>query len=320
MVARATIRPMPLDVDEIPSRRFGKYFIREKIGEGGMAEIFRADVTDDGVMGTVAIKVLKPDQPPRVADLFFAEADLMGLLDHPNLVRRLEVGSLDGERLFISMEDLYGGDLSALVRFLADQSPAEKLPHGAVLHICLEVLHALAYFHTAQSGTGSTLGLVHGDLNPSNILFSAYGEVKLADFGVASIPGVGAGLEEGQAAGKLHFLSPEQVSGQPLTAVSDLFALGSTLFQLLFGELPFNGNTEDEVLTRIQSGKFKMPASADADLQRIFKKVFAVRPKDRYQTAGQLAGDLLTYQLDRRIQFFRPQMQELIDRAIGVVI
>lgn len=310
---------MGLGVEQIPSRRFGRYHLREKIGEGGMAEIFRADVVEGDQMGTVALKLLKPNQPPRVADLFFAEADLMGLLSHPNLVKRLEVGSL-GDRLFIAMEDLYGGDLQALVHLLAAQSPAERLSPGAVLYICLQVLHGLAYFHQARSSTGNDLGLVHGDLNPSNVLLSAYGEVKLADFGVASIPGVGAGLEEGIAAGKLHYLSPEQVHGLRLTNASDLFSVGTMLYYLLFGELPFTGQTDDEVLERIRAAKLKLPPGVDPELARILKKVLSRSLKDRYQSAGELAGELLAYQLDRGLQFTRQNLQELMDRVLGIAV
>ncbi|MBS2028766.1 MAG: serine/threonine protein kinase [Deltaproteobacteria bacterium] len=310
---------MGLGVEEIPSRRYGKYVLRGKIGEGGMAEIFRADVVEGDILTTVALKLLKANQPPRVSDLFFAEADLMGLLTHPNLVKRLEVGSL-GERLFIAMEDLYGGDLNALLDFLKAQTPPERLSPGAAFYICLQVLHGLAYFHQARSSTGQDLGLVHGDINPANVLLSAYGEVKLCDFGVASIPGVAAGLEEGTAAGKLHYLSPEQVHGIKLTASSDLFSVVTMLFFLLFGELPFNGPTEDDVLDRIKAAKFKLPAGADSELARIFKKGLSKSVKDRYLTAGELAGELLAYQLDHGLHFNQRNMQELLDRVLGIAV
>ena len=311
--------PMSLGLDEIPSRRYGRYFLRQKIGEGGMAEIYRADVVDKGVMSTVALKLLKDNQPPRSADLFFAEADLMGLLTHPNLVKRLEVGSI-GQRLFVSMEDLYGGDLQALVNFLQQQSPPEAFPPGAAFYVVLQVLHGLAYFHQARGKSSSELGLVHGDLNPSNVLMSPYGDVKIADFGVASVPGVGAGLEEGVAAGKLHYLSPEQVAGLPMTAASDLFSLGITLHYLLFGELPFTGNTEDEVMEKIKVARYKSPPNADAELSRILRKALSRSVKDRYLTAGEFAGDLLSYQLDHQQQFTRANMQEMLDRVLGIAV
>jgi len=310
---------MALGVEEIPSRRFGRYVLREKIGEGGMAEIFRADVIEGDILSTVALKLLKPNPPQRVADLFFAEADLMGLLTHPNLVKRLEVGSL-GDRVFIAMEDLYGGDLQSLLGLLAQQSPPERLAPEAACYVVLQVLHALAYFHQARSSGGNELGLVHGDINPSNVLLSAYGEIKLCDFGVASIPGVGAGLEEGVAAGKLHYLSPEQVHGLKLTAASDLFAVATMLFYLMFGELPFTGATDDEVLDRIRAAKLKLPPGADGELARILKKGLSRSLKDRYLTAGELAGDLLTYQLDHGLQFGPPNMQDLLDRVLGIAV
>lgn len=312
--------PMSLGgAEEIPSRKYGRYFLRQKIGEGGMAEIYRADIVDQGVMSTVALKLLKPNQPQRSADLFFAEADLMGLLTHPNLVKRLEVGSM-GDRLFVSMEDLYGGDLQALVQFLREQTPPETFPPSAAFYVVLQVLHGLAYFHQARSKSSHELGLVHGDINPSNVLLSPYGEVKLADFGVASVPGVGAGLEPGIAAGKLHYLSPEQVAGLNLTASSDLFSLGIMLHYLLFAELPFLGETEDEVMDRIKAAKYKPPPNADAELGHILKKALSRSVKDRYMTAGEFAGDLLRYQLDHGQQFTRVNMQEMLDRVLGIAV
>jgi serine/threonine-protein kinase len=282
-----------------------------------MAEIYRADVVENGVMSTVALKLLKPNQPQRANDLFFAEADLMGLLNHPNLVKRLEVGSV-GDRLFISMEDMYGGDLNSLTRDLDSQDPPMQMTPGAVLYVVLQGLHGLAYFHQARTSTGHEMGLVHGDINPSNLLLSAYGEVKLADFGVASIPGVGAGMEDGMTAGKLHYLSPEQAQGEKLTAASDLFSVGSMLYFFFFGEVPFNGATEDEVLDRTIGGKYKLPPGTDPQLTKIFKRALAHRIRDRYQTAGEMAGDLLHYQLDKGYQFARPQMQELLDGVLGI--
>jgi serine/threonine-protein kinase len=302
---------------EIASRRYGRYFVRDQIGEGGMAEVYRADVVDDGVLSTVALKLLKPDQPSKVSDLFFAEADLMGLLNHPNLVKRLEVGSHAG-RLFIAMEDQYGGDLNALLKFLASQEPPERLNVGAAFYVCIQILHGLAYFHQARSSQGSELGLVHGDLNPSNIMFSAYGDVKLGDFGVASIPGVGAGLEEGVAAGKLHYLSPEQATGLALTSQSDLFSMGTMLYNLMFNELPFKAATEEEVLEAIKHARYKLPPGTDPDLAQIFKRALSRSLKDRYQTAGEMAGDMLCYQLDRGLQFSRTHMQDILDRVLGI--
>jgi eukaryotic-like serine/threonine-protein kinase len=310
---------MGLGVEEIPSRRFGRYILREKIGEGGMAEIFRADVIEGDLLSTVAPKLLKPNQPQRASDLFFAEADLMGLLTHPNLVKRLEVGTL-GNRIFIAMEDLYGGDLQSLVNLLAQQEPSERIPTGAAFYVCLQTLHALAYFHQARSTGGHELGLVHGDLNPSNVLLSAYGEVKLCDFGVASIPGMGAGLEDGVAAGKLHYLSPEQCHGIKLTGASDLFSVAVMLFYLLFNDMPFHGASEDEVIDKIKSAKFKLPANVDGELARILKKGLSKSLKDRYLSAGEFAGDLLTYQLDHGLQFNQKQMQDLLDRALGIAV
>src|SRR6185312_923847 len=127
-------------------------------------------------------------------------------------------------------------------------------------------------------------------------------------------------LEEGVAAGKLHYLSPEQVHGIKLTAASDLFSVVTMLFYLLFGELPFTGATEDDVLDRIKAAKYKLPSGANAELARLFKKGLSKSVKDRYLTAGELAGELLTYQLDHGLHFNQRNMQELLDRVLGIAV
>src|SRR5690242_17522045 len=132
---------------EVPSRRFSRYLLRSMVGAGGMAEVFRADAVDPrgGEAQTVAVKLMRKGAS---AEAFAGEADLMGVLEHPGLVRLLEVGQAFG-RPFIAMEFLAGGDL---YRAMKEQARLGcPVPPKIAVHVCLEVLRALAYFHQARS-------------------------------------------------------------------------------------------------------------------------------------------------------------------------
>jgi serine/threonine protein kinase len=279
---------------EVPSRRFSRYLVRSRLGEGGMAEVFLADaVPVRGDKFSVALKLMRKDAPP---EAFADEADLMGLLDHPNLVRLLETGQAFG-RPFIAMEFLVGGDLKRLME--AHETLKRRIPLGTAVHICIEVLRGLAYFHQARTRSGRPLELVHGDVNPSNIFFSGDADVKLGDFGVAKARGVDIGPQDGIAAGKLHYLSPEQTRGEPLTPASDLFSLGIVLHELVDTHPFLREETDDQVVMEaIRAARVNLPDSVDPALGQIIRKALAAHPDNRYRTAGEFAGALTTWALD----------------------
>ncbi|WP_224366082.1 serine/threonine-protein kinase [Hyalangium versicolor] len=280
---------------EVPSRRYGRYVIRSRLGQGGMAEVFLAEaIPPRGDKFSVALKLMRKDAPP---EAFADEADLMGLLDHPNLVRLIESGQAFG-RPYIAMEFLVGGDLKRLME--AHDALKRRIPLGVAVHMCIEVLRALAYFHQLRTRSGRPLELVHGDVNPSNIFLSGEADVKLGDFGVAKARGVDIGPQDGIAAGKLHYLSPEQTLGEPLTPASDLFSLGIVLHELVVGSNPFQlGDAEDEVVMEaIRAAKLHLPDTVDPALGQIIRKALSPDTDTRYQTAGEFAGALFTWSLD----------------------
>lgn len=280
---------------EVPSRRYGRYIVRSLLGQGGMAEVFLAEaIPPRGDKFSVAIKLMRKDAPP---EAFADEADLMGLLDHPNLVRMLESGQAFG-RPFIAMEFLVGGDLKRIME--AHETLKRHIPIGVGVYICIEALRALAYFHQVKTRSGRTLDLVHGDVNPSNIFFSGDADVKLGDFGVATARGVDIGPQNGLAAGKLHYLSPEQTLGEPLTPASDLFSLAIVLHELVVGTHPFLLKETDEqrVMDAIRAAKVDLPDTVDPPLAQILRKALAPDPESRFRTAGEFAGALLTWALD----------------------
>ncbi len=231
------------------------------------------------------------------AEAFHDEADLMGLLDHDNLVSRYEVGEAFG-RPFISMEYLIGGDLRAVMD--AHRRLMRDFPVSMGIHCCVEVLKGLAYFHLAKTKSGAEMHLVHSDVNPSNVFFSGGGDVKLGDFGVATSSRANIGPGEGIAAGKLSYLSPEQTRGESLTPASDVFAVGVMLHEMVVGFHPFQkeGLTQDQVMAAIRAGKLNIPDYVDKPLVGILTRALAPDLKNRYRTAGELAGALYTFGMD----------------------
>ncbi len=303
---------------EIPSRRYGCYVVRSLLGEGGMAEVFLAEAVDArGDQLSVALKLMRKGVP---AEMFADEADLMGILDHPNLVRRLEVGEAFG-RPFIAMEFLVGGDLGAVIE--AHQEQGLELHPALAVHVCIEVLRALAYFHQARTRSGRPLGLVHGDVNPPNIFFSAEGEVKLGDFGVAKARGMDLGPGEGMSAGKLRYMSPEQTRGGALTAASDVFAVGIMLHELLLGTHPFfRPGEEDEarLTASLRSAKLSLPDTMDRQLAAILRKALPADAGSRYRTAGEFAGALFTWALDTDSARKPRDVQEWLQGMMGLIV
>ena len=275
-----------------------------------MAEVFLAEVREpDGTPAPVALKLMREGQD---AEAFAAEADLMGLLEHPNLVQRLEVGEAFG-RLFIAMEALLGGDLRGLVEL--HQTEGQEFPHAVSIHLAIQVLKGLSYFHQACSRTGMPLQLVHGDVNPANVFFGDTGEVKLGDFGVATSRRAAIGPGEGVAAGKLRYLSPEQVRGEVITPATDVFAVGVMLYELVVGRHPFvtDGMDERAALTAMRQAKLSIPDTLQRLLATLLKRALAAEPRDRIQTAGELAGGLLHYALDHGQELQPRQIQHWLE-------
>lgn len=306
---------------EIPSRRFGAYRLCARVGLGGMAEIYRAEVIrEDGHLDTVILKLLRADAGDDARSLFELEADLMHLLSHPNLVRRLEVGEVAG-RAFIAMEDVFGGDLRAIMD--AQATSGEGVPLAVALHVVIEVLKAVAYFHRACGQSGQPLGLIHGDINPTNVFLSVDGHVKLGDFGVATATGLGSGIDlpPGLAVGKKHYLAPEIITGEGRSQASDLFAVGVMLYELVVGYRPFDGADDDALFRAISEARLEIPAGlAEPPLQRVLERALARTPRARFSSAGAFCGALVAYQLDAGLQVSGSELATYLSSLLEIVV
>src|SRR5919109_1273993 len=197
----------------------GRYRLEERVGAGGMAEVWIAE--DTQLDRAVAVKLLGASADPV---RFEREAHAVAALSHPNISRLFDYGSEEG-RPYMVFEHLPGGTLEE--RFV----PGEALDDESTARIAGEVASGLAHAHAR--------GLVHRDLKPANVLFDEEGRAKIADFGIARMTGADTLTEDGTLLGTAAYMSPEQAAGEPVTPASDVYAFGVLLYRMLSGRLPF---------------------------------------------------------------------------------
>lgn len=279
--------------------RFGPYSLLRKIGQGGMSEVFLANYEGQPAGSPpVVVKRLHQDLEKNAdaVDLFLTEADVTPMLQHPNVIRVYDSGEILG-RYYIAMEYVHGKDLEQLAaRFRFKNVHIEP---SCAVHLMIEVLSALHYVHEARTPSGRPLGLIHRDVTPSNIYVSATGTVKLGDFGVAKLVGFEGWTMAGSLKGKLGYLSPEQIAGEPLSQSIDLWAAGVILWELLAGERLFVGEQEYDVMSRIKAAKVpdvrKLNRDAPKPLAKIVERALHKKQRKRYATAGDFHDALVEY-------------------------
>jgi len=283
---------------------FGRYVLEERIGKGGMAEIFRA--TSRGAHGfakTLVIKRILPEQAanPRFVEWFIDEAKLMMRLDHPKIVQVLDFGEVEG-RYYIAMEYVKGTDCLQLLRECA-QRRWRPSPIIAV-HIIADVMDALDYAHNLTDSEGRPLNIVHSDISPSNIFISDLGEVKLSDFGIATMGGRRGRAESGVVRGKYGYLPPECVVGMPVDHRGDIFSAGVVLAELLMVQRLFRGDNYMDVLLQVRDCKLdrldEFGKHVSADLRQVLDYALTRDPYLRYQNAAAFRDALHRYLYDRQ--------------------
>ncbi|MGC4114301.1 MAG: serine/threonine-protein kinase [Myxococcales bacterium] len=230
--------------------QFGPYELQALVGKGGMAEVFRAQVTQGPRAGqTVAIKRLLPQlaSDKEYVELFTAEAELTRRLKHPNIVEVFDTGAIGGQ-YFIAMDYIDGRDLGLVLRRCRDRHIL--LPTDFAVFLVVTLLEALAHAHAMKGEDGTPLGIVHCDISPSNLFVSRIGEVKLGDFGIARVKTRDSDSPV-QVWGKPYYLSPEMIDGQ-VEPSADLWAAAATLYELLCNERPFRGADPGQVMDAIK--------------------------------------------------------------------
>lgn len=262
----------------------GRYVVIERVGSGGMAEVYRA--RDELLGREVALKVLHQRfaQDRSFVERFKREAQAAANLNHPNIVSLFDYGSDDGT-YFIVMEFIDGQSLSEL---LHDTGPL--MPERAA-EIAADVAKALGRAHAA--------GLVHRDIKPSNIMITSSGQTKVTDFGIARALGSEGDqtmTQTGMVIGTAAYFSPEQAQGNPVDARSDVYALGVVLYEMLAGQPPFTGETPLAVAYKHVREDPPPPSTVNSDvpksLDAITMKALAKNPDNRFASAGEMQEDL----------------------------
>src|SRR3984957_8505134 len=285
------------------------YQLIDKIGAGGMGEIYKAE--DSRLNRLVAVKILSPglSTDPERKRRFFQEAQAASALNHPNIITLYDIVS-EGDMQCIVMEYIGG-------KTLRDLTPAGGLPPAQALQYAAQIASALTAAHAA--------GIIHRDLKPSNIMVTTSGLIKVLDFGLAKWVDAGmsgqtadqstvepALTREGSIIGTVSYMSPEQAEGKRVDARSDIFSFGSVLYEMLTGKRAFEGRSGISTLSSILRDDVKPIHEAAPDvppaLEQIVLRCLLKDPSARWQSMREIEGALLALQrqLDPEGHFASP--------------
>lgn len=281
---------------------FGSYELIERIGEGGMAEVWRARSRGAaGFQKTVVIKRVLPSlmARPDFADLLVREAKIASRLNHPNIVQIFDLGE-EQDAYFIAMEYVHGCDLASAIAYRPNPADCQTdgLSLALRLFIACEAARALDYAHRRRADDGRPLGIVHRDVSPQNILLGYEGQVKVGDFGIAMADEHGLGRDEDPSVlrGKYAYMSPEQARGEALDNRSDLFSLGIVTWEMVTGERLFRASSRTETLERVRQAlvpkRNLATYGASPRLSAILERSLAVDRDARYPTVGDMLEEL----------------------------
>lgn len=262
-----------------------------------MAVVHKARLYGEaGFEKTVALKILLPrlGSDPTYQKMFLDEARIVARLDHPNLVEVYDLGK-DGDDLYMAMELVVGRSL-AEIRDVCN-AKGVRIRGDLVAWIGARVSEGLHHAHEMKDpATGAPQSLVHRDVNPSNILITFDGQVKLIDFGLVHATDRLSKTSTGIVKGKLAYLSPEQTMGRVVDRRSDLFSLGVTLWELSADRRLFKEEVDEETVRRVRDAIVEDPTTFIPDypslLWLVLKRALARDPDERYATAADLARDL----------------------------
>lgn len=268
-----------------PVRKLEKYEIIDEIGHGGMATVYRA--RDSVLDRFVAVKVLHPhlQRAPEARSRFAREARSVAKLRHPHILEIYDYSGEDSAETYIAAELLTGPTIKDYVE-QGLQVPAEIAACFAI-----QIGHALAKAHEK--------GVIHRDVKPENVLIHENAGVKLTDFGIAHLVEQNTFTATGQILGSPGHMAPEQIERGDCDERSDIFSLGTVLYFIATGRLPFAGRNPHHMIKQLLEGEYPDPLrlrpAVGGDLKRIISRALERNPSDRYQTAGEMVADLTTF-------------------------
>jgi len=260
-----------MSTDSGNPRRIGPFLLEKELGVGGMGIVYAAKYEKNGMM--CAVKVLAPDMSGNEAvnQRFIRETEILKKLQHPNIIRYFGAGSNRTQR-FYAMEIIDGGALDQVIR------QEGRLPWETTIDYGMQVAKALEHAHNA--------GIVHRDLKPANLLLTSDGVLKLTDFGIARDTEATALTQAGKTLGTMNYMAPEQISGKhPVTRRTDLYALGCVLFEMLTGRVPFQSETQAELLFKhldeAPPSVREFNQSVPVGLTKLIDELLSKEPDDR---------------------------------------
>ncbi len=262
-------------------REIGPYRILQKIAQGGMSSVYKGLHT--GLEQEVAIKVLSPEsfEDPCLRDRFISEAKIQARLSHPNVIKTLNYIEQDGT-IFMVMEYVNGESLDVLLKKIG------TLPVERTITIFSSILDAIEFMHSK--------GIIHRDIKPANIMLSYDRYVKVMDFGIAKVMGESGKTKAGIRVGTLWYMSPEQIRGEDATALTDIYSLGITLYQMLTGRVPFNCEMEFDImkghLEQAPEPPWKINKDIKRELGEVILKAIAKHPTERFQSIREFSEAL----------------------------
>jgi TonB family protein len=300
---------------------FGQYALLERIALGGMAEVWKARMKGvEGFQKTVAIKKILPHltDSSDFVTMFIDEAKLAAQLNHTNIIHIYDLGKI-GEDYYIAMEYVDGRDLRSIIN--TSREKRQALPLGLALLIASRLASALDYAHRKKDFEGRELGLVHRDVSPQNVLISFEGDIKLCDFGIVKAVSKASKTQMGALKGKLQYMSPEQAWGRQVDARSDIFSLGTLLFEMLTGQRLFTGESEMSVLDAVREGRIQAPRDLDPrvplEVNALVLRALARESKDRYQSAGDLQREIDGILVSLKPQPTQRELAQYMQRLFG---
>jgi serine/threonine protein kinase/tetratricopeptide (TPR) repeat protein len=257
-------------------KQISHYHILEKLGEGGMGVVYKAE--DTKLKRTVALKFLPPEltRDPEAKVRFIREAQAASALEHPNICNIHEIDETADDQLYIVMACYEGRTLKEILVGAHPDAPIQSIPQNHAISIAIQIAEGLAKAHEK--------GIIHRDIKPANIFITVDGTVKILDFGLAKLAGQAQLTKDSSTLGTVAYMSPEQLSGKEIDQRSDIWSLGVVLFEMLTGELPFKGDYEQAIVYAILNEEPKSLEDIPAELRDFFRKALHKNVEDRYQT------------------------------------
>ncbi len=284
-IYQLTVPDLPSDFAELKTldtRSDERYALKELLGSGGMAEVYLAH--DEELDRDVAFKVPKNQHvdDEQFVERFKREARNAASLSHTNIAAVYDRGKTNDGAYYIVMECILGGNLKERIQ---KEGP---LPAPEAVSLTLQVARALRVAHEQ--------GMVHRDIKPQNVLLTESGEAKVADFGIARAASSSTITKTGFVMGTAHYISPEQVLGQPATPKSDFYSLGVVLYEMLTGELPHDAETPMGIAMEHVNGRLRSPGEVNPEVPEevnaVAVRLLARDPEERYQSTAELIEDL----------------------------